>query len=94
MVDKQSTSTKLRQLDYVKIADYESIFKHRKDKKGGGVVFFIIEKISFKTRNESTNNIVNMEVMFIELHGQNKSTPYLVAVAYYVVSINQLNYCG
>ena len=82
MVDKQSTSTRLRQLDYVKIAGCESIFKHRKDKKGGGVGFYIIEKTSFKTRNELTKNIVNMEVMFIELHGRNKNTPYLVAVAY------------
>ena len=27
-------------------------------------------------------NIVNMEVTFIELHGPNKNTAYLVAVAY------------
>ena len=36
----------------------------------------------FKRRNDLTKNIVNMDVMFIELHGQNKNTPYLVVVAY------------
>ena len=35
-----------------------------------------------KTRNDLTKNVVNMEVMLIELHGRNKNTPYLVAVAY------------
>ena len=64
------------QLDYVNTAGYESIFKHRKDKKGGGSCFYIKENISFKTRNDLTKNIVNMEVMFIELHGRNKNTPY------------------
>ena len=29
-----------------------------------------------------TKTIANMEVTFIELHGRNKNTPYLVAVAY------------
>ena len=29
-----------------------------------------------------TKNVVNTEVTFIELHGGNKNTPYLVAVAY------------
>ena len=29
-----------------------------------------------------TKNTVNMEVKFIKLHGRNKNTPYLVAVAY------------
>ena len=70
------------QLDYVNIVGYESVFKHRKNNKGGGVSFYIKENICFKTRNDLTKNIVNMEVMFIELHGRNKNTPYLVAVAY------------
>ena len=69
------------QLDYVNIAGYESIFKHGKVKKGGDVGFYIKENISFKKRNDLTKNIENMEVMFIELHGRNKNTPYLVAVA-------------
>ena len=60
------------QLDYVNIAGYEWIFKHRKDKKEDGVGFYINENISFKTRNDLTKNIVNMEVMFFELHGQKK----------------------
>ena len=29
------------ELDYVNIAGFESIFKHRKHKKGGGVGFYI-----------------------------------------------------
>ena len=56
------------QLHYVNIAGYKSIFKHRKDKRGGGVGFYI-KDISFKTRNDLTKNIANMEVSFIELHG-------------------------
>ena len=73
------------QLDYVNIAGYESIFKHRKDKKGGGLGFYLTKKISFKTRNDLRKNIVNMEVMFIELHGRNKNTSsikYQAAVAH------------
>ena len=70
------------QPDYVNITGYESIFKYRKDKKGGGVGFYIKDNISFKKRNDLAKIIVNMEVMFIELHGRNKNTPYLVAVAY------------
>ena len=70
------------QLDYVNIASYKSIFKHRSDKRGGSVGFYIKDNISFKTLNDLTKNIVNMEVAFIELHGRNKNTPYLVAVAY------------
>ena len=54
------------QLDYVNIAGYKSIFKHRNDKSGGGVGFYIKDNISFKTRNDLTRNIVNMEVSFIE----------------------------
>ena len=69
-------------LDYLNIAGYKSIFKHRKHKKGGGVGFNIKDSISFKTRNDLTKTITNMEVTFIELHGRNKNTPYLVAVAY------------
>ena len=70
------------QLDYVNIAGYKSIFKQRNVKKGGSVGFYIKYNISFKTRNDLTKNIVNMEVTFIELYGRNKNTPYLVAVTY------------
>ena len=70
------------QLNYVNIAAYKSIFKHRNDKKGDGIGFYIKDNTSFKTRNDLTKNIVNMEVTFIELHGRNKNTPYLAAVAY------------
>ena len=69
------------QLDYVNIAGYKSIFKHRND-KGSSVSFYIKDNISFKTRNGLTKNIVNMEVTFIELHGRNKNTLYLVEVVY------------
>ena len=70
------------QLDYIKIADYKLISKHRNDKRGGGVGFYIKDNIYFKTGNDLTKNIVNMEVTFIKLHGRNNNTPYLVAVAY------------
>ena len=56
------------QLDYVNIAGYKLIFKHCKDKKGGGVGFYIKDNISFKICNDLTKNIVNMKVTFIELH--------------------------
>ena len=69
-------------LDNVNIAGYKSIFKHCNHKRGGGVGFYIKDNISFKTSNDLTKNTVSMEVTFIELHGQNKNTPYLVAVAY------------
>ena len=77
-----SITNNQHQLDYVNIAGYKWIFKHRKDERGGGVGFYIKDNISFKTRNDLTKNIANMEVSFIELHGWNKNTPYLVALAY------------
>ena len=69
-------------MDCAKISCDKSISKHRKDKKGDSVGFYIKVNISFKTRNDLTKDIVNIEAMFIELHGQNKNVPYLVAVAY------------
>ena len=71
-----------RQLEYANIADYKSIFKHHKNKKCGAVGFYVKENISFKTRNDLTKNIVNMEVTFIKLPGRNKNTPYIVVIAY------------
>ena len=56
-------------LDYVNIPGYKSIFKHRKDKKSGGVGFYIKNNISFKTHHDLTKSIIKMEVTFIELHG-------------------------
>ena len=47
-----------------------------------GVGFYIKDNIPFKTRNDLTKNIVNMELTFIELYDGNKNTSYLVAVAY------------
>ena len=46
------------QLDYVNIAGYKSIFKHRKDKKGAGIGFYIKENISFKTSNNLKKSIL------------------------------------
>ena len=69
-------------MDCAKTSCDKSISKHRKDKKGDSVGFYIKENISFKTRNDLTKDIVNIEAMFIELHGQNKNVPYLVTVAY------------
>ena len=48
----------------------------------GSVGFYMKDNIPLKTRNDLTKNIVNMELSFIELHGGNKNTPYLVVVAY------------
>ena len=48
----------------------------------GGVGFYVKDSIPFKTCNDLTKNIVNMELTFIELHDGNKNTQYLVAVAY------------
>ena len=48
----------------------------------GSAGFYMKDNIPLKTRNDLTKNIVNMELSFIELHGGNKNTPYLVAVAY------------
>ena len=53
-----------------------------KIRKVGGIGFYIKDNIPFKTRNDLRKNIVNMELTFIELHGGNKNTSYLVAVAY------------
>ena len=80
------------QLDYVNTAGYKSIFKHRNDKRDGGIGFYIKDNISFKTRKDLTKKIVNMEIMFIELRGRNNNTPHLVPVAYEPIPMNQINY--
>ena len=76
------TTTPWRRRLEIDIAGYKSIFKHRNEKRGGSVGFYVKDNISFKTCNDMTKNIANMEVTFIKLHGRNKNTPYLVAVAY------------
>ena len=48
----------------------------------GSTGFYTKDNIPFKTRNDLTKNIMNMELTFIELHDGNKNTSYLVAVVY------------
>ena len=74
------------QLGYVNIAGYKLISNTVKIRNVGGVGFYIKDNIHFKTRNDLTKNIVNMELTFTELSGRNKNTPYLVAVAYQPIS--------
>ena len=66
-------------------------FKHRNDKRDGGIGFCIKDNISFKTRNDLTKNIVNMDVHRTPW-SKYKNTPYLVPVAYQHIPMNQINY--
>ena len=51
-------------------------------KRGGGIGFYIKETIPFNVRIELIKNDEPMEVLFTEVHGGSKNTPYLVAVTY------------
>ena len=51
-------------------------------KEGGGVSLCFKEAIPVKVRNNLLKSDDPIKVLFIEIHGGNKNTPYLLAVTY------------
>ena len=70
------------QQNYVQINGYNTVFKNRTSKKGGGVGFYIKETLNFKVRYDLSRDHNSLEVLFIEIRGRNKNTPTLICVAY------------
>ena len=64
------------QLEYVQINGYSSVWKNRESKTGGGVGFYIKEHMSFKVRNDLGKIDESIEILWIELRGRNKNTPF------------------
>ena len=71
-----------RQLEYVQINGYSSVWKNRESKTGGGVGFYIKEHMSVKVRQDLDKIDESIETLWIELRGRNKNTPFLTGVIY------------
>ena len=70
------------QQNYVQINVYNSFFRNRIGKRGGGVGFYIKESITYKVRHDLSKRHDNLEILFVEIGGRNKNTPSLICVAY------------
>ena len=63
------------QLEYVQINGYSSVWKNR-ESKTGGVGYYIKEHMSFKVRHDLGKIDESIEILWIELRGRNKNTPF------------------
>ena len=70
------------QQNYVQINGYNSVFRNRKDKRGGDVGVYIKESITYKVRHDLSKGHDNLETLFVEIGGRNKNTPSRICVAY------------
>lgn len=67
------------QQNYVQIPGYNTVFKNRIGKKGGGVGFYLKETLSFKVRNDLNKHHDSLEVLFVEEWGKIR-TPLFLSV--------------
>ena len=67
---------------YVQVNGYNTVFKSRTGKRGGGVGFYLNEQLQYKVRTDLTRNYIDLEI-----HGRNKNTPTLVCAVYQPGSI-------
>ena len=70
------------QLEYIQINGYSSVWKKRESKTGGSFGFYIKEHMSFKVRHDVGKIDESIEILWIELRGRNKNTPFLTGVVY------------
>ena len=63
------------QRDYVQVNGYNTVFKNRTGKRGGGVVFYLKEQLQCKVRTDLTRNYTDLEILVVEISGRNKNTP-------------------
>ena len=64
---------------------YSSVWKNR-ESKTGGVGYYIKEHMSFKVRHDLGKIDESIEILWIELRGRNKNTPFLIGVVYQPIS--------
>ena len=70
------------QNEYVQIPGYNTIFRNRENKKGGGVGFHVKDHPSFTLRNDITKMGDSIETIWIEVCGKNKNSAFLIGAFY------------
>ena len=60
------------QYEYVQISGYNTVFRSRENKKGGGVGFYVKDYLSFTLRNDITKMDDSIEAIWIEVRGKKK----------------------
>ena len=73
------------QQNYVQINSYNSVIRNGIWKCGGGVVFYIKESIAYNVRYYLSKGHDNLEMLFVEIAGRNKTTTSL-HIAYQPIS--------
>ena len=74
-------------LDYVTIPGYNSEYRNREQKRGGGVGFYLKENIKYQVRKDLVKLDESMEHLWLEVKGKNKNASYLMGTFYQPSSI-------
>lgn len=69
-------------LNHVSIPGYNVEFSNRKDRRGGGVGFYVKESLTYKVRKDLQRIDTTLEHLWLEFKGRNKNNSYLVGVMY------------
>ena len=75
------------QQNYVQLSGYNTIFKNRTNKRGGGVGFYIKDQLEYKIRKDLTSKHESLEVLLTEIRGRNKKSRTLICIGYQPSSI-------
>ena len=70
-------------IDYVQIEGYNTEFRHRQGRRGGGVGLFIKEDLKNKIRRDISNIEPDLEQLWVELTFKNKNSSILLGVLYH-----------
>ena len=70
------------QYEYVQIPGYNTVFRNRENKKGGGVGFYVKDHVSFTLRNDIMKMDDSIETIWIEVRGKNKNSAFLIGAFY------------
>ena len=70
------------QHEYVQILGYNTVFRNRENKKGGGVGFYVKDHLRFTLRNDIMKVDNSIETIWIEVRGKNKNSAFLIGGFY------------
>ena len=70
------------QYEYVQIPGYNTVFRNRENKKGGGVGFYVKDHLSFTLPNDITKMDDSIETIWIEICRKNKNSAFLISAFY------------